>query len=43
MREPAGLVVDTDGLNGEPVARREVENGSDALAGVGFVHGVDGT
>ena len=38
-REPGRLVVDADGLNDEPVARREVEHGSDALAGVGVRHG----
>jgi hypothetical protein len=33
-REPAGLVVDANGVNGEPVARRVVEDRSDVLAGV---------
>src|SRR3954452_8674903 len=33
-REPAGLIVDADGLNGEPVAKREVEYGSEALTGI---------
>ena len=37
-REPAGLVVDANGVNDEPVAPREVEHIGDALAGVGLGH-----
>ena len=37
-REPARLVVDADGVDDEPVARREVEHVGDALAGVGVGH-----
>src|SRR4051812_15969477 len=33
-REPARLIVDADGLNGKPVARREVEYGSELLTGI---------
>src|SRR4051812_18896548 len=38
-REAARLVVDADGLDGEPVAGGELEDGRDALAGVGLGHG----